>query len=504
VDSKLSTITPLSKPNILCKKSVSASNPISNRLVLSHISSSKVPAPSSKKRKRSTSNIKINIPSATTTSSFLTNVNNTFKLPSPVTTECKAQDTISSPCIPLITNSKPENLIINHPSKAFSDLSSFISPCVAHVTNPLNMDLSQTDTLQSPDSTCQNEDVSLQVVPSTSSDNSGYSEPLYLYIPTSQPTQNNEIEFLSPILNEPVKDNSNNYPLDYSNKKHNMLPVSPLSQNSNSPSLVPNSENSSNYTNNSEIEITETDSQNSSIRYHNNNLEEMSFSSNEPSSFNQNSIDETNLPILANKKNKNNKIKNVPVNNKNNVDIPCTRCHKVFHSKQNLRSHIKNIHESTEKIYSCPLCQYKGANKTYLKRHSKIHEKFACKLCSKKFIDEFLLKNHELTDHNEHNNDVEQQQLPNKVENDIEIQDNNQRDTVNTNDIIGKTVDNMYSCHSCNDVQFNDQYLMYTHVYTNHLYSNEVSLQCLLCSKILKQKQYLKRHLKNVHKMIFS
>ena len=77
--------------------------------------------------------------------------------------------------------------------------------------------------------------------------------------------------------------------------------------------------------------------------------------------------------------------------------IQCDKCDKSFHTLQQLRCHIVQIHEPGKKL-KCDLCDFTSAIKGSLKKHIDfVHKKiknYSCDKCGKKFFETRELTRH--------------------------------------------------------------------------------------------------------------
>ena len=89
----------------------------------------------------------------------------------------------------------------------------------------------------------------------------------------------------------------------------------------------------------------------------------------------------------------------------------CKTCKKTFSTSHGLKIHESTVHavkkpfESEQNYFKCKICSKVFNNKTYLYKHSKIHDesgrKFQCKICNKSFKETSKLKRHENVHTNE-------------------------------------------------------------------------------------------------------
>lgn len=82
---------------------------------------------------------------------------------------------------------------------------------------------------------------------------------------------------------------------------------------------------------------------------------------------------------------------------------PYEECHKFFHLKESVRSHIRRIHKkyrSKPAKRLCPLCGKEFMNHPSYTSHYRTHFPelmFTCRYCGKKFGDKSQFKHHELS-----------------------------------------------------------------------------------------------------------
>ena len=67
-------------------------------------------------------------------------------------------------------------------------------------------------------------------------------------------------------------------------------------------------------------------------------------------------------------------------------DHCCDQCNKVFTRSHDLKRHIQRVH-SSDRPFTCGLCDKDFASSNMLRRHEKIHQEktFECQKCHKKF-----------------------------------------------------------------------------------------------------------------------
>ena len=80
----------------------------------------------------------------------------------------------------------------------------------------------------------------------------------------------------------------------------------------------------------------------------------------------------------------------------------CDICLKVFTAKKNLTRHVKIVHENIRN-HVCEICGVRTSTKDHLERHKQVHEntRFECKECLKIFSRKENLKSHMKEIHSE-------------------------------------------------------------------------------------------------------
>ncbi|XP_023321932.1 protein tramtrack, beta isoform isoform X8 [Eurytemora carolleeae] len=58
-------------------------------------------------------------------------------------------------------------------------------------------------------------------------------------------------------------------------------------------------------------------------------------------------------------------------------DLFCSYCFKEFSRKDNLRNHIRDVHENVGKVFSCPLCRKNCKSESALRMHHRIYHKLS-------------------------------------------------------------------------------------------------------------------------------
>ncbi|XP_044754138.1 zinc finger protein 431-like isoform X2 [Coccinella septempunctata] len=86
------------------------------------------------------------------------------------------------------------------------------------------------------------------------------------------------------------------------------------------------------------------------------------------------------------------------------VPFECELCGKVLSCKATLYSHMKNVHEKSQKSFTCEICGKILKTKTSLELHTNYHNgncPFKCGICGKAFTNATTLKSHSLIHTNE-------------------------------------------------------------------------------------------------------
>ena len=82
------------------------------------------------------------------------------------------------------------------------------------------------------------------------------------------------------------------------------------------------------------------------------------------------------------------------------TEFICELCTKQLKSKDAMKNHIKNMHESTpnEQRMHCTICDHYLRNlksyKCHMKRHTDIQEKHTCPICQKELPNKDSLRGH--------------------------------------------------------------------------------------------------------------
>ena len=83
---------------------------------------------------------------------------------------------------------------------------------------------------------------------------------------------------------------------------------------------------------------------------------------------------------------------------------PCGLCDQRFHSKTDVRTHMREEHSGTEQEFTCTDCDERFYKKSELKRHRREEHldseaKHACSQCDERFRSKIKLKKHMIEDH---------------------------------------------------------------------------------------------------------
>ena len=150
---------------------------------------------------------------------------------------------------------------------------------------------------------------------------------------------------------------------------------------------------------------------------------------------------------------------------KDNFDdrLVCNICSKVFKSKQNVKSHIDEVHLKI-KPYPCPECNRHFAKNSHLKRHLIYHQKHSMKI----------------------------------------LNDSTEELLTNDNDLFvnGDPFQEVAASFKCNDCEkcFPDSYKFKRHYDAVHL--NLKPFKCHICVKKFRDRSMLGRHTNSVHVMV--
>ena len=143
--------------------------------------------------------------------------------------------------------------------------------------------------------------------------------------------------------------------------------------------------------------------------------------------------------------------------------LVCSICSKVFKSKQNVKSHINEVHLKI-KPYPCPECNRHFAKNSHLKRHLIYHQKHSMKI----------------------------------------LNDSTEELLTNDNDLFvnGDPFQEVAASFKCNDCEkcFPDSYKFKRHYDAVHL--NLKPFKCHICSKNFRDRSMLGRHTNSVHVMV--
>ena len=81
--------------------------------------------------------------------------------------------------------------------------------------------------------------------------------------------------------------------------------------------------------------------------------------------------------------------------------VPCPHCDRLFSTNDNMRSHVKSVHEK-RLDFECEHCGKKLASMKTLKNHIiQSHNQVTCELCHKKVATKTDLRRHKVFVHNE-------------------------------------------------------------------------------------------------------
>ena len=143
--------------------------------------------------------------------------------------------------------------------------------------------------------------------------------------------------------------------------------------------------------------------------------------------------------------------------------LVCSICSKVFKSKQNVKSHINEVHLKI-KPYPCPECNRHFAKNSHLKRHLIYHQKHSMKI----------------------------------------LNDSTEELLTNDNDLFvnGDPFQEVAASFKCNDCEkcFPDSYKFKRHYDAVHL--NLKPFKCHICIKKFRDRSMLGRHTNSVHVMV--
>ena len=193
------------------------------------------------------------------------------------------------------------------------------------------------------------------------------------------------------------------------------------------------------------------------------------------------------------------------VHDDNQEEISCVKCNKLLKGRDNLKDHIKNVHET--KSFECDVCEKTFPKRYILDRHKLTHDgaekshdekvcrekKFTCNFCDFRYFSKVELNRHQSRVHF------------NKLKQILcELCDKtfNSRGGLSTHiDIFHD--ESIHLCIHC-EFKFPSNRALRRHIISNHMFKEKFEGKCDLCNMKFENKHRLLYHQRMKHTLVPS